>query len=188
MPQSPRNPAVHTPPPKRSYHRELSNVSGIDVPSQVDDARYLFSMPFIGMIDAVADILFPPNTVKSAKGVNHVIAASDAMVHRYILFRATWQPDWGKDVHTALRLFSNVCDKHFGSSFPLLPEAKQIESLSMLEDRKFSNTDWSSVVDQRRAFNQIREAIAEGLFAEPGYGGNLDGLGWYYSNFMVIED
>ncbi|WP_169054461.1 gluconate 2-dehydrogenase subunit 3 family protein [Nitratireductor sp. XY-223] len=150
--------------------------------------RYLFSMPFIGLIDAIADTLFPPNTVKSLKGADHTIVASDAMVHRYILFRATWQPDWGKDIHTALRLFSSVCDLHFGSIFPLLTEAQQKEALSMLEDRKYSDTDWNSKVDQRRAFNQIREGVAEGLFAEPGYGGNFNGLGWYYSNFMVIED
>ena len=180
--------AVLNAPPQRSYHRRLQNAFAIDPPSIEDDTRYLFSMPFVSLIDGIADVLFPPNTVKSVKGNKHEIIASDAAIHRYILFRAAWQPSWGEDIHTALRLFSIACEGHFGTTFLLLTSAQKNEALSLLEDRQYDAEHWTSAIDQRRAFNQIREAVAEGFFAEPGYGGNRGGLGWYYSNFMTIED
>lgn len=175
-------------PSQKPFHRKLNNELGIDPPSDVDDPRYLFSMPFVVFIDGIADVLFPPNVVKSIQGIDHEIVASEASIDRYIMFRAVWQPNWGKDVHRALRLFAKVVESKFGKTFLLLDSAQKIEALTMLENRKFATKDWDSDVDQRRAFNQIREAISEGFFSEPGYGGNRAGLGWYYSNFMMIED
>lgn len=173
---------------QKPYHRKLKNSYAADSPSTETDPRYLFSLPFVELIDGVADILFPPNTIVSSKGVTYTIVASNAAIHRYVLFRAVWQKDWGVDIHEALRLFAMASERHFEKAFLLLETRSKKEALSMLEDREYDHNIWNSELDQRSAFNTIHSAVKEGFFSEPGYGGNRGGLGWYYSNFMQILD
>lgn len=168
------------------FHRPFPPGRHPDPPDLGIDPRNLFTLPYMELIEAIAERLFPANTISSADGSKHQIRASSARIYRYVLFRAAWTQGYGARLQLALRDFSLACKTREADHFANLPETKQDTLLSALEDGSFTSPEWPVLRDQRDAFRTIYEAVSEGFFAEPGYGGNCNGTGWYYSNFMKL--
>lgn len=154
-----------------------------DSPSLEANHLNLYSLPFVQALESIALVLFPPNRPAAAECI---ISPLDARVDRYILFRAAWQPEeFGKPLHASLRSFFHAIQAiHAGVPFPSLSPLQQEGLIERLQNGEIPDDSWPDGPSQQDVFNTIYNAISEGFFADPGYGGNLDGLGWVYSNFM----
>lgn len=162
-----------------SYHRPLPKNNPPDEPALTIDPRNLFTLPYVQLIEAISLRLFPPNATIS--GTPNPL---DSRIDRYILFKATWIPKFGVDLQIALRDFAASVRTRESSHFAPLADDKKDALLHALEDGSFSNSEWSVLRSQSAAFKTIFDAICEGFFSEPGYGGNYLGQGWAYSNFI----
>lgn len=168
-------------------HRVYPEGRSPDPPVLDGDPRNLFSLPYVECIEAIADRLFPEKSVTLADGTMRLLRASDARIDRYVLFRATWTPAFAKTLQLALRDFNEACIEREGAHFARLSVQQQDTVLVILESGKFADTEWRVLRSQLDAFKAIYDAVCEGFFGEPGYGGNLGGIGWFYSNFKPIE-
>ncbi|TIL65616.1 gluconate 2-dehydrogenase subunit 3 family protein [Mesorhizobium sp.] len=168
------------------FHRDLPAGPSPDAPDLAPDPRNLFSLPYMACVEALADRLFLEKVVTLDDGSMRQLRAADARIDRYVLFRATWTPAFGERLHLALRDFNAACIEREGSHFANLSASTQDALLAALEKGDFSQSEWSVLHSQRDAFRTIYDAVCEGLFGEPGYGGNHGGIGWYYSNFKPI--
>lgn len=159
----------------------------VDAPDLGEQSLNLFTLPYVQLVEALADIFYPPNSVMTSRGPR-LIRASNARVDRYILFRAAWQPEWGKALQLALRDLSAACLARHSLPFVKLDDAKRNELVSLLEKGGLASTEWLAPRPQRSAFSLLKDAVMGGLMAEPGYGGNAGGLGWAYTNFYRLDD
>lgn len=171
---------------KRTY-RQLPAERDFDPPDLHEDPKNLFTLPYVELIDSLTNILFPSRQLV-VHGNDRTIRASNARVDRYILFRAAWQPEFGIRIQLALRDLSDFCARFESSHFVILQAARQEAILERLETNSIPG--WTGIGDRaaNKCFDLLYETISEGLFGEPGYGGNDSGLGWQYSNFMPLED
>jgi hypothetical protein len=169
------------------FHRPLPPGLYPDPPDLGENSINLFTLPYIELIDALANVLFPPRQV-SVGGRERTMRVRDARVDRYVMFRATWQPDFGVRIQLALRDLSEFCARCERSHFANLPLARQQAILEALEIDKLQGWSETGERSAKRCFEIVYDAITEGLFGEPGYGGNDRGLGWQYSNFMPPEE
>jgi hypothetical protein len=141
------------------------------------------------LIDAVADTLFPPNDVSDTRGVVHVLRASTCRIDRHIHFRAVWQPPFGVRIQLALRDLTGACTRRFdGRHFAVAKDSEQRDILTQLQKGALPPSQWATRRPQGDAFNSIYEAVSCGLLADPGYGGNAEAVGWFYTRFMTIEE
>jgi hypothetical protein len=180
-------------------HIELPTGGGYHRPYQADppdtgtDVRSIHSLPYCDLIEAITEILFPENTVKTDQGEAVVIKTRDVRVDRYILFRAVWESDFAATMQRSLADFTDMCranwtDRHF----VLLTAMEQQSFLDMIS--KGTCPVWTSrarssnaAEDQTRLFAFLHTTITGGMLGEPGYGGNYRGIGWYYSNFITAK-
>jgi hypothetical protein len=167
-------------------HRVFPTGRSPDLPDLKADPRNLFSLPYVECIEAIADRLFPEKNVTTADGTVRLLRASDARIDRYVLFRATWAPTFATTLQLALRDFNEACIEREGVHFARLSDQQQDAVLAILESGTFADAEWRVLRSQRDAFRAIYDAVCEGFFAEPGYGGNRGGIGWLYSNFKPI--
>lgn len=168
-------------------HREFLGGRSPNPPDLEADPRNLFSLPYVECIEAIADRLFPEKSVTLPDGTARMLRASDARIDRYVLFRATWTPDFAKTLQLALRDLNEACIEREGTHFARLSSQQQDAVLSLLEREELSDTEWRVLRSQRDAFRAVYDAVCEGFFGEPGYGGNLEGIGWFYSNFKSSD-
>lgn len=160
-----------------------------DRPGLEQNPLLLFTLSYSELIESLADVLFPPNIVTDSKGNQIELKASALRVDRHIHFRAAWQPDFGQRLQLALRDLTEAstlayADRHFAD----LKEEQQLRLLGDLQKGLLSPVVWPSGRLQTEAFNSIHDALAAGLLADPGYGGNSNGLGWVYAQFSNLED
>lgn len=174
-------------PPASYYTTDRRESDRHDSPSLIDEPRVLFTLPYTKLIDEIANVFFPPNSVETSSGKTIEIHSSDARVDRFILFRSVWEPEFGKLILNALQDITRLVTAKYSRHFLYLTEVEKIEFLELLEKGKLTELPQYDADAQVRIFSKIHSAIAEGLFSEPGYGGNADGTGWYYSNFMTLE-
>lgn len=172
-------------PPSGPHHLPGQN---FDTPSLTEDVRNLYTLAYAQLISSLSDVMFPRRTEKSKSGALFHLVASDARVDRYIWFRSAWQPnEFGQPLQLALRDLTAACLARYpGRHFSLLEPIEANDILNLLQSEKIPSGEWTSSQSQSETFSVIHEAIREGLFAEPGYGGNRNGIGWYYSNLMEI--
>lgn len=180
--------ATVQPPKGHSFSRPASHGPLGDPPDLSEDPRNLYTLPYMVLLEAIADCLFPPNRVVAKDGREYELHASAARVDRFVLFRAAWEPSFGIRLQLALRDFTDACINEHGNHghFVLLSTERQTALLTELERGEIPPEHWSASRGQRQTHSVLYDAVSSGLFAEPGYGGNHNGLGWYYSNFMVI--
>ena len=140
------------------------------------------------MIESLASILFPRNTIHTKNGPLQ-ISALDARIDRYILFRARWEPEeFGSTLYYCLRSVGIASENlYFGRTFSSLSNLQKVSFLEKLSQEEIPVEAWPDGLAQKVVFAKIHRAISEGLLADPGYGGNADGLGWTYSNFMEAK-
>jgi gluconate 2-dehydrogenase subunit 3-like protein len=173
----------------RSYSRKPEFENGYDCPALSEEPLNLFTLPYAELIESLSDALFPPTQVQGDGGVVHALRASDARVDRHVHFRAAWQPSFGSRLQLALRdLTQASLTRHSGKHFRQLVDTERVAIVSDLQSARLHPTEWTVLRSQADAFTSIHDAITCGLMAEPGYGGNAHGLGWYYTRFMTIED
>lgn len=171
-----------------SYSRKSADGVLHDCPSLVEHPLHLYTLPYSELIDALADTLFPPNHIELEASRAHELRASDARVDRYIHFRAAWQPSFGARLQLALRDLTQASLNRFERRhFVVLTQAQRDEITAALQAGKIPLTQWTTLRPQAEAFGTIYDAICCGLMAEPGYGGNANGLGWFYTRFMTLE-
>jgi hypothetical protein len=170
----------------RRFHRPMPPGLYPDPPDLDTNPLNLFTLPYMELIESIADRLFPENSVIGSDGKAHSLKASAARIDRYILFRAAWSRQFGERLQLALRDFSAAVMARHRAHFAALPQSDQIALLEVLEGEDFTVDEWVVLRTQRDAFSTIYDAVCEGFFGEPGYGGNFGELGWYYSNFMGI--
>lgn len=175
----------------RRYHRVLPRVSHhLDTPSRTEDPLNLFTLPYMELLEAIAETLFPPNQVKDVQGDMHILRASDARVDRYVMFRSAWDHDFHHTIQLALLDITNLCFKRHNNSFVHLTDQQKEGILRDIENGQVSDVEWP-LPPPRTAeitFELIYYAVLGGLLGEPGYGGNAQQLGWYYVNFKKIGD
>ncbi len=176
-------------PSARSYSRRTVKGVHRDPPVLSENHLNLFTLPYAQLIAALAECLFPPNSVADTTGKTQVIRASDSQIERYIYFRTAWQPEFGVPLQLALRDLTEAClnGTNGKSHFVLLDDVQKSNLLGNLQAGTIAATHWRVRRNQASAFMAIYRAIAEGFFADPGYGGNVNGSGWCYSGFMTIE-
>ena len=169
------------------FHRPLPSGLYPDPPDLGEKPINLFTLPYVELIDALANTLFPPRRVVVG-GRERTMNARDARIDRYVMFRAAWQPDFGVRLQLSLRDLAEFCSRCERTHFAKLPPARQQAILEMLEVDQLPG--WSGIGQRsaKRCFDIIYDAITEGLLGEPGYGGNDRGIGWQYSNFMPVEE
>jgi hypothetical protein len=173
----------------RGYSRKTPEGDIRDCPDLAENPLNLFTLPYSELIEALADALFPPNQVASRNGRQHLLKASDARVDRHIHFRAAWQPPFGVRVQLALRDLTDACLKRYkGRHFAVLTEQERVAVLNDLQKGALPPAQWATLRPQVEAFTAIYEAVSCGLIAEPGYGGNAHGIGWFYTRFMTLGD
>lgn len=175
-------------PPARYYTTDGRSGDRHDAPSLIDDPRILFTLPYAKLIDALSNTLFPSNTVETSGGRVIEIQASDARIDRFVFFRAVWDTNFGAQFLKALQGFANLVVAKHSTHFLHLKQEERVEFLKLLEKGRLTDLHQYPAAYQKRIFRELHSAIAEGLFSEPGYGGNANGIGWYYSNFMTLED
>lgn len=157
----------------------------INMPGLEENPLLLFTLAYCELIDFVADTLFPPNSYVVGNGKSLPTVASLARPNRYIHCRAAWQPDFGKGIQLALRDLSATSWAVHGKPFVQLDISQRTEMISSLKDGLFPPAAWTTTRSQKDAFLTIHDAIAAGVFADPGYGGNYDGVGWRYAQFIL---
>lgn len=173
----------------RRYSRK-SPVGDIrDCPDLAENPLNLFTLPYSELIETLADTLYPPNQIESHNGRQRLLRASEARIDRHIHFRAAWQPPFGIRTQLALRDLTDACLKRYkGRHFAVLPEHKRVDVLTVLQKGALPTSQWGTLRPQAEAFAAIHEAISCGLMAEPGYGGNAQGIGWFYTRFMTLGE
>lgn len=149
-------------------------------PALSEEPRNLFTVAYANLIDALADVLFPPSRAESN---GPELRASDARVDRYIFFQAAWDPAFGSTVQLALRDLAHSAYVRHKQHFVDLESSEVITLLTDLESSRLAHHEWESRRDQQATFRLLHSVVAEGLMADPGYGGNHRGLGWSYSQF-----
>lgn len=175
-------------PPLRAYSVSPAGGTPLDCPELGESPLFLFTMAYSELIDAIADTLFPPNQVVDRKGAPHLLKASEARIDRHVHFRAAWQPSFGSRVQLALRDLTQACLSRFGDRhFAIATDAERAEILTELQKGALPPAEWAIARAQKEAFSTIYEAVSCGLLADPGYGGNLNATGWFYTGFMTIE-
>ncbi|KFB67751.1 gluconate 2-dehydrogenase subunit 3 family protein [Candidatus Accumulibacter vicinus] len=173
----------------RGYSRKTPEGEIRDCPDLAENPLNLFTLPYSELIEALTDTLFPPNQVASRNGRQHLLKASEARVDRHIHFRAAWQPPFGIRIQLALRDLTDACLKRYtGRHFAVLTEQERIDVLTALQKSALPPTQWAMLRPQAEAFAAIHEAVSCGLMAEPGYGGNAHGIGWFYTRFMTLGE
>lgn len=168
------------------HHRPLPKGRYPDPPDLGENPLNLFTLPYVQLIETLSDVLYPPNEVTDATGRPHVVRASEARIDRYVLFRSAWEPSFGARVQLALRDLAAAADARHGRHFSNLDPADQARLLSDLEADRLTPHEWMSPRGQREQFAILFQTVTDGFFGEPGYGGNHEGRGWYYSNFMKM--
>ena len=68
-------------------------------------------------------------------------------------------------------------NRHTGLSFAALPPDRQDALLHAIESGRVSTT-WSSTLPAAEFFNRMVNLAHEGFYADPGNGGNRDGVSW----------
>lgn len=171
---------------EEQFHRPLPPGLYPDAPDLGENPLNLYTLAYIHLVETLADVLFPPRSAL-LNGEQVVIRASAAKVDRYVLFRAAWQPEFGKNFQLALRDLSAATISKDGTHFANLPPARQEAILEAMEAGGLQD-HWDAPPGREPAkcFTLIYDTITEGLLGEPGYGGNDAGLGWQYSGFMPI--
>lgn len=169
------------------FHRPLPLGLYPDPPDLIENPTNLYTLPYIELIEAISSILFPARRV-TVNGHKRIMLARDARIDRYMMFRAAWQPAFGVRIQLALRDIAEFCSRCERSHFANLPPPRQQAILEALEIDKLA--DWTGTGERsaKRCFEILYDAITEGFFGEPGYGGNDRGIGWQYSNFMPVEE
>ena len=74
-----------------------------DCPEVGEIPQLLFTLAYSELIEAIADVLFPPNEITAADGSRILVKASQLRPDRHIHFRAVWQPEFGQRLQLALR-------------------------------------------------------------------------------------
>jgi len=173
----------------RGYSRKTPEGDLRDCPDLAENPLNLFTLPYSELIESLADTLFPANQVSSRNGRQHLLRASEARVDRHIHFRAAWQPPFGITIQLALRDLTEAClARSQGRHFALLTEQERVDVMKALQAGTLPAVQWRALRPQPEAFAAIYDAIACGLIAEPGYGGNAHGLGWFYTRFMTLGE
>lgn len=173
---------------QHSYSRRSANGTLRDCPELGENHLYLFTIAYSELMESIADTLFPPNTINDGAGNPHLLKASDARIDRHVHFRAAWQPAFGVRVQLALRDLTEACLNRFGHHFAVAKGDQQLELLTLLQKGALPPSQWKTLRPQADAFGAIYEAVSCGLLAEPGYGGNSEGIGWFYTRFMNITE
>jgi len=146
----------------------------------------LYTIKCIELIDAISNVLFPPNDITNSKGEKSIIKVSDAKIDRYILMRAAWQPDsFGYPVLESLKDILNISQSYYQKNFTELLNDEQNYFIEKLEKGEFNISPSYTRKRQKEIFRIIHQSISEGLFSDPGYGGNDKEVGWFYSNFKT---
>lgn len=159
-----------------------------DCPELAENPTLLYTLAYSELIESLADTLFPPNTVTDSCGQQVQLTASTARVDRHIHFRAAWQPPFALRMQLALRDLTQASLNRFNKHFRQLGTLEREDILSLLQKGNLPSTEWTTLRSQSDAFNAIYEGVSCGLMAEPGYGGNANGLGWFYTSFMEITE
>ncbi|HZI03946.1 MAG TPA: gluconate 2-dehydrogenase subunit 3 family protein [Archangium sp.] len=131
-------------------------------------------METVRRVAAVADTLFPPNSIQDAQGHTRTLRASEARPERYLQHRAAWEPAFGEAVLGALRALSEASRQRHGQDFEPLSAEQRVALLEHFQK------------ESRASFEVLHTAIATGVFADPEYGGNTERVGWYYSRFLEV--
>jgi len=175
--------------PLRAYSVQSAEAPISDCPDLGENPLLLFTLAYSELIETLADTLFPPNEVVDNRGATHILKASACRIDRHIHFRAAWQPSFGIRIQLALRDLTEACTKRFsGRHFAVSKESERLDVITQLQLGALPPTQWATTRSQTDAFNSIYEAISCGLLTDPGYGGNDQALGWYYTRFMTIEE
>ena len=175
--------------PKANYYSIDKREGARNDPPAIDDnIKNLFTLPYAKLIDVISNILFPPNTIETTNGGTIKLLASDARIDRFIYFRSVWDVEFGEETYFAFRDLTQLSIAFQSIHFLGLSVDQQVGFIEKLEKGEIPPN--STLIDesrQKNIFRTIHSAITEGLFSEPGYGGNDKGLGWYYSNYMSLE-
>lgn len=157
---------------------------GLNDPILDENPLLLYTVAYCELIEALADALFPPNAVTDDSGKQTLVLASSTRVDRYIHCRSAWEPSFGVSVQLALRDLSAAAMLSFDKSFARLDSGLRTALLKEMQNGLLAPTVWQTTRSQSTTFNTLHDAVAAGVFADPGYGGNAEGAGWKYSHFI----
>jgi gluconate 2-dehydrogenase gamma chain len=121
-------------------------------------------------VDAVAARIFPTTDTPGAVEAGAVFYIDRALAGPYAL----WLSRYGRGLR-ALNLYAK---KQFGKSFEKLTGEQQDSVLRDLEAGKITELRNGS-----EFFELLRAHVLEGVFGEPGYGGNREMIGWKLVGF-----
>jgi hypothetical protein len=158
---------------------------GLNEPTLEENPLFLYTMAYCDLIDALADTLFPRNLVSDGAGGQVLAGGSDARVDRYIHCRAAWDSAFASQLQLALRDLSAAAKLAYGKIFFGLAAAERNALITALQVGSIPPTSWDSPRQQKATFDTLHDAVASGMFADPGYGGNVEGVGWRYSQFIA---
>ena len=176
-------------PMARHFSTDQSEGQRNDQPEISDDPRTLYTLPYAKLIDGLTDIIYPVNNVTSSSGKTITVRASEARVDRYVFFRAAWDNKFAESSLKALQVFTILVFENYQNHFIELTEDQKNEAIALLENGKLTEKlPQYDIAYQKSLFKSLHGIVSEGLFSEPGYGGNNNGIGWYYSNFMSLEE
>lgn len=154
-------------------------------PALEENPLLLYTLAYCELIEELADTFFPPNSMAQGSGSTLPAIASSARADRYVHCRAAWEPSFGVKTQLALRDLSAAAKLSHGQSFANLGIPERNALLSALKNNALTATVWTSPRSQSETFDAIHDAVTAGVFADPGYGGNADGVGWRYAQFTV---
>jgi gluconate 2-dehydrogenase gamma chain len=121
-------------------------------------------------VDAVAARIFPTTDTPGAVEAGAVFYIDRALAGPY----APWLSRYGR----GLRALNRYAKKQFGKSFEKLTSEQQDSVLGDLEAGKITELRNGS-----EFFELLRAHVLEGVFGEPGYGGNREMIGWKLVGF-----
>ncbi len=108
-------------------------------------------------LDAMAAHIIPTDDLPGAREARAVVFIDRAL--------ATFQSGQKQSIVDGLL----DLNRRAGARFSTVPESRQLELLQQIEETQF--------------FGRVRSGVVTGMFANPAWGGNMDGAGWKVLGF-----
>ncbi len=122
------------------------------------------------LVDAIAARIFPATDTPGAVEAGAVFYIDRALAAPYAHLRSRYT--------RALRALDKDARRKFGAAFVKLSSEQQDSVLGDLESGNIT-----ALPNSAEFFELLRAHVLEGVFGEPGYGGNRDMIGWKLVGF-----
>lgn len=148
----------------------LSAKKGTAAGERRDEALRALTRSEARLLDAIASRIFPTTDTPGAREAGAICYIDHALADAY--------RDLLPRYRRGLRALNRYTREKHGQAFPALSESQQDVVITDLEAGRVAG-----VPNGGEFFELVRCHVLEGVFGEPGYGGNREMVGWRLVGF-----